>query len=238
MMKMHFKHKETHIWYIYHSGFAVKTAKHLLIFDYYRDSPQFSVDALLERMDNREIIVFASHGHGDHFSPTIFDWQDRKDNIKYVLSHDIITRNNKEDVTEVYPGQKHHLGEITVETLESTDLGVAFLVNCDGITIFHAGDLNWWHWEGEPAEDNQAMEESYKEQVDKLTGQKIDLAFIPVDPRLEEQYALGLVYFMQVVGADMVFPMHFGNDYSIFQRLKEDLSPEHLKHVVDMADKG
>lgn len=31
----------------------------------------------------------------------------------------------------------------------STDEGVAFLVTAEGRTVFHAGDLNWWHWEGE-----------------------------------------------------------------------------------------
>ena len=39
-----------------------------------------------------------------------------------------------------------------IRTLRSTDEGVAFVVHYAGKTIYHAGDLNWWHWEGEPDE--------------------------------------------------------------------------------------
>ena len=44
--------------------------------------------------------------------------------------------------------------EITVDnmkikTLESSDIGVAFLIEIEGKVIYHAGDLNWWHWDGD-----------------------------------------------------------------------------------------
>ena len=59
-------------------------------------------------------------------------------------------------------------------------MGIAFLVRCDGITLFHAGDLNWWHWEGEPDGENREM--GALQAADQAGGRKIDLAFIPVDP--------------------------------------------------------
>lgn len=229
---------EARVWHIYHSGFAVKTTDHLLIFDYYVDNPASSASAaasILQEMSNLAVYVFASHGHGDHFNPAIFDWKHRNEEIQYVLSHDIKLGRGRDDVTVVHPGHKYKLGRLDIEVLDSTDLGVAFLVSVDDITVFHAGDLNWWHWDGEPDEDNKAMAENYKKQIDLLKGRQIDLAFIPVDPRLEEYYNLGLVYFMEVVGAKIVFPMHFGSDYSVFQRLQSDISLEHLKLVVDMS---
>ncbi len=43
-----------------------------------------------------------------------------------------------------------------IRTLRSTDEGVAFVVHYAGKTIYHAGDLNWWHWKkGEPDEKIQ-----------------------------------------------------------------------------------
>jgi len=229
------------IWYLYHSGFAVKTNSHFLVFDYYRDSPSeegphITAEALIsQEAYDREIVVFASHGHGDHFNQAIFAWKNRDTNIHYVLSHDIRAGRGQKGVTVVYPGHKYQVGTVEVETFDSTDIGVAFLVRCDGLTIFHAGDLNWWHWNGEPDEDNTAMAKNYKQQVDLLQGKQIDLGFIPVDPRLEEHYSRGLVYFMQVVGAEVVFPMHFGGDYSVFERLKKDLPPDELKHIVELT---
>lgn len=230
--------KEALIWYMYHSGFAVGTANHLLIFDYYKDSPEsssYTVASILQEMHDRDIVVFASHTHGDHFTPAIFEWKNKNANIKYVLSNDIKEGRDRDDATIVFPGHHYQVGSIQVTVLDSTDLGVAFLVSVDGITIFHAGDLNWWHWNGEPEKDNSKMAADYKRQIDQLRGKQLDLAFIPVDPRLEENYSLGLTYFMQVARTKMVFPMHFGRDYSIFQRLKKDLSLDHLRHIAVIA---
>ena len=50
--------------------------------------------------------------------------------------------------------------------------------------VYHAGDLNWWHWEGESEEWNRKMAEDYRAEIDTLAGERIDLAFLPVDGRL------------------------------------------------------
>ena len=39
--------------------------------------------------------------------------------------------------------------------------------------------------------------------------EKIDIAFVPVDPRLGEQYCWGLDCFMKRTETKVVFPMHF-----------------------------
>mgnify|MGYP000382206809 FL=1 len=57
--------------------------------------------------------------------------------------------------------QELELGKVRIQTLKSTDAGVAFLVECEGRTIYHAGDLNWWHWEGEPDAYNEHMKMAY-----------------------------------------------------------------------------
>ena len=54
------------------------------------------------------------------------------------------------------------IGSVQVETLKSNDEGVAFLVTAEGRTIYHAGDLNWWYWNGEPEDDNEFMVRFYK----------------------------------------------------------------------------
>ena len=47
--------------------------------------------------------------------------------------------------------------------LKSTDEGVAFLVEVNGVVIYHAGDLNWWHWDEEPKSWNNDMAARFKE---------------------------------------------------------------------------
>lgn len=216
------------IWYLDHSGFAVKTENRLLIFDYYNKKPLDGAWGLEsgtiepEELEAQDVFVFASHVHGDHYTPDVLEWEQFNPRLYYILSHDIINQESGKNITAVFPNREYNIGELKVRTLKSTDEGVAFIVEVDGLKIYHAGDLNWWHWEGDPQEVNEAMAQEYKKQIDLLRGESFDLAFIPVDPRLENEYLWGIDYFMRLANTRMVFPMHFWNDYSIFDRLNND----------------
>ena len=72
------------ITYFYNSGFAVKIGETLLVFDYYVDSEK-RLPELMKSVKN--VYFFASHWHGDHFSPKIFAWE--KETAAYILSGDI-----------------------------------------------------------------------------------------------------------------------------------------------------
>lgn len=227
--------------YLSHSGFAVKTARHFLIFDYYRDSPKGGVlrDGVIDprSLARERVAVFVSHGHHDHYNPVIFDWKREIPDIAYVLSDDIPAR--EPGVHLVSPGKEYELEDLFVRTLASTDEGVAFLVKVDDLTLYHAGDLNWWHWNDEPDEDNRRMAARYQAQIDSLRGQRIDLAFIPVDPRQEENSLLGLDYLMRTVGAQRVFPMHFWEQTQVFDRLREDPRTEAYRgSIVELGRRG
>ncbi|WP_312643473.1 MBL fold metallo-hydrolase [Hydrogenoanaerobacterium sp.] len=220
------------VWYLYNSGFAVQTAQHFLIFDYYLDKPK---DGGLAQgvinpseIKDLDVVVFASHSHYDHFNPVIFEWRAQLPKVRYVLSDDIRTR---EDAVMVHQGNSYDLGDMSVRVFDSTDIGVAFLVKVDGLCIYHAGDLNWWHWEGETQQYNLDMAKKYQSQINQMAGEQIDLAFVPVDPRLEGSYLRGLDYLMRTVGAKTAVPMHFGEDYSAFTRLMAD------EQAADYADR-
>ena len=90
--------------------------------------------------------------------------------------------------------EKKEVAGIEIETLRSNDMGVAFLVKVEGKTIYHAGDLNWWHWNGEPEEDNEYYKKTFQDEMKYLEGKKIDLAFMLLDPRQEDKYCCCLLY--------------------------------------------
>ena len=211
------------IQYLYHSGFSLETADHFLIFDYYLDTPKgcgFSKGVVdPKEIRDKNVVVFSSHSHPDHYSPKIFSWKKTVENIRYVLADEI---HPPEDVVKIAPGQTVDLRDITVRALESTDLGVAFLIHVDGLCVYHAGDLNWWHWEGEPQENNEEMGRRYREQIDTLRGEKIDIAFLPIDPRQEQNALFGFTYFMKTVGAKAVVPMHSFGHTEFYESLKDD----------------
>jgi len=215
------------IWYLYHSGFAVQTSDHFLIFDYWKQSPKGMgleggvIDPAA--LSGRDVIVFVSHSHGDHFNREVFNWGKDIPKLRFVLSDDIRA---VPGAIMMGPRQVKIQQDFTVATLKSNDEGVAFIIEIDGLCIYHAGDLNWWHWVGDTDEENAELAEIYKEQISLIGGRSIDLAFVPVDPRLGEQYAWGINYFMEHVDARSAVPMHFGSDGAIVDRLLRDEASE------------
>ena len=111
--------------------------------------------------------------------------------------------------------EKKEVAGIKIETLRSNDMGVAFLVKVEGKTIYHAGDLNWWHWNGESEEDNEYYKKTFQDEMKYLEGKKIDLAFMLLDPRQEDKYCWGMNYFLEHTDSKVVFPMHCFEHYNI-----------------------
>lgn len=203
--------------YIYHSGFLVELKDCVLIFDYYKGClPDFD--------HQKPVFVFASHKHHDHYDPVIYTLRQSAPDVTYILSDDIRVSRHEDkqrDVVFMGPHEKKNIKMIKVETPLSTDEGVAFVVEAGGKAIYHAGDLNWWHWNGEGEEYNKAMEDNYRREIDRLKGRHFDAAFVPVDPRLEDKFYLGIDYFMRTADADVVCPMHCWDSPVIVKKLME-----------------
>ena len=114
-------------------------------------------------------------------------------------------------------------GSLSAETLTSTDEGVAFLISCEGKTIYHAGDLNWWTWAGEESpEEYEDMAKRFHHEIEKLKGRFIDIAFLPLDARQGERYYWGFDAFMKMTHTALAFPMHCFGDYSVMERLDNE----------------
>ena len=129
---------------------------------------------------------FASHSHDDHFSPDVFRLSQPGKEVHYLLSKDIfrsrVPEELKESVTFVAPRQFYEVGAVRAATLRSTDQGVAFLVECEGKLLYHAGDLNCWVWDGAPRFQNDQMKRAYQEELSHLAGKHIDVALCAPGP--------------------------------------------------------
>ena len=206
-------------YYLFHSGVAVKTANHFLIFDYYRTTPDRGMPHSLcggvidpRELQGEHVVVFSSHSHFDHYNKSIFRLEEDLPGIRYLLADDITPPHQNGNVMLVCAHQQYQFGDMSVTTLLSTDLGVAFLVEVDGATIYHAGDLNWWHWDTESQEYNRAMEQNYQREIDTLKGRSVDLAFVVLDPRQQHNALLGFSYFLNTVNCQHVMPIHFSKN--------------------------
>lgn len=216
--------------YLYHSGFSVELDEYVLIFDY--STPEDFIPYIPKK---KQLILFFSHKHQDHFQLKTLEWaeniskntryfvgNDIKLNEKYLerkgIAPDILSRMVRMKGSETYQNAEK---DFKVETLRSTDQGVAFLVRIGDISLYHAGDLNHWYWEEEPKSWNEQMEKAYQTEIDKIAGREFDIAFVVLDPRLESGYHYGMDYFLQKVPAKNIFPMHMWEDYDVIKRYKQ-----------------
>ena len=203
--------------FIGHSCFWVETDSFFLLFDY--------VDGELPSGSDPEkpLFVFASHRHGDHFSPRLRQATENFRQVTYFLSDDIpSSQASWEGIVRMEPHRTRKTEFFTVQTLRSTDEGVAFLLERNGQTLYHAGDLNCWKWEGESEAYNAGMERDYRKEMQTLAGKSVLAAFVPLDPRQGPYYDLGMTGFLQVASPRYLFPMHMWEKYEIISRFQRE----------------
>ena len=220
------------ITYIHHSSFSVELDRRILLFDYFQGNiPYFD--------KNKKLYIFSSHSHHDHFNKSIFKIEETHPDVTYILSNDI-NAPKSENIKLMAANERLLIDDLEIETLESSDLGVAFIIRVENKTIYHAGDLNWWHWEGENSpEDNAYAEKIFKAPINKIKGKEIDLAFLPLDPRQGDQYYLGFDYFMRNTHTKSAFPMHLWKTYSLVKTFKaSNYSLDYKDKIIEVNHDG
>ena len=218
------------ITYLGHSGFLVETSAAYYLFDYIRGNlPAFE--------STKRLYVFVSHAHQDHWNTGIFTDVRLKNAHCFILGFDIqepFEAMTHEDpslaelpVLWAHPQQTIKTEDFSCLPLLSTDEGVAFLVRTKEETVYHAGDLNWWHWNGDPSERNLERARNFKREIDRMKGIPIDAAFIPLDPRQEDAYRFCMDYCMETLEIAHVFPMHFWGDHELAKIYLASLKSQH-----------
>ena len=202
---------EATIWYLDHSGWAIKTREHFLVFDYFNRGRAPAAPGLCNgciqpsEIAGEQVTVFVTHEHGDHYDPAIFEWQENLPDITYVLGCRI-----EEDYPHVFmEGRKERkINGMKVTTIESNDTGVGYVIEVDGLVIFHAGDH---------ANRHQDFSGTYKAEIEYLDskGVRPDIAFMPISGcGFGDQVAvkMGVHYTLETLKPLVFLPMHSGGN--------------------------
>ena len=197
--------------FFHHSGFSVEIQDTLLVFDYWRgennDLPQGAQLKNADLEKYKQILIFVTHDHEDHFDEAIYALDHEKLPITYVVSDDLpIGKRGK----RMKPGETLKIGETEIRAFDSTDKGVSFYVTVEGMHVFHAGDLNLWHWREESTIREIAQaEKAYYEAARPLERLPMDIAMFPVDPRMGGLFDAGANHFIMAVKPRLFIPMHW-----------------------------
>ncbi|MDR3261818.1 MAG: MBL fold metallo-hydrolase [Tannerella sp.] len=215
--------------YIFHSGFVIEGDHFTLITDYFRDTDESFVHTHLPSFPGR-VYVLASHWHPDHFNAEILKWKQQRPDIQYIFSGDILRKRmaQSSDAVFLVKGETWRDEVVCVRAFGSTDVGVSFLIEAEGKRIFHAGDLNNWHWNEESTpEEVQDCERHFLEEVAVLaqTTDRLDLAMFPVDARLGKDYMRGAEQFVERIRVGLFAPMHFTRAYDKAEAFRSHAEP-------------
>ena len=237
--------------FIHHSCFVVEVDEKVLIFDWFAgdrvNAYRFNGE-LPEYEPDTPIYIFASHKHADHFDMDVLRLADKYSNIHFILSKDCKMSPNflkkhgidpaiREKITYVTIRARYEVeGGIHVETLRSTDAGVAFYVQTNEAGIFHAGDLNDWSFEGAGDLTGWKMRREFQTEIKRLSDKNIDIAFVPMDPRLGRNQWNAVNFVLEQTDVKLVFPMHMWQDYSgIEEYIRCQKNPKLAAKVVPIA---
>ena len=220
--------------FIHHSCFLVELDDKVLIFDYFdgdKVEGMHFTGKLPSYEPDTKIYMFASHSHKDHYDMDILRLADKYPNIHYIFSKDIrisphflskhgIDPAVRDRVTFVSPDNTYHVDDLDIMTLRSTDAGVAFYVISNGVSLFHAGDLNDWEWDGAGDLINGRVRRAFRHEIKKLSEKPINVAFFPMDPKLMEYQSRVLISFYKIPRQSLCFLCTCGRTTAVLLNTK------------------
>lgn len=205
------ENRKATVTYFHNSGFTVAIGETLMVFDYWRgEHGELDESTQLREQEfegYKHILVFVSHDHDDHVDEIIYTWNKQKYPITYLIAYDA---EEKYAGRRVQPGDQLEIGDVAVRVYSSTDKGVSFYVTAGGLHVFHAGDLNLWHWREESTLREIAQaERDFYEAMSPIEHLPIDIAMFPIDPRMGGLYDAGANYFVMAAKPRLFIPMHW-----------------------------
>lgn len=218
--------------YIYHDCFIMETNEAILLFDYWKDplssGKEKDYPPLLNEINpSKKFYIIISHHHKDHFTRRIFLWESRFPKIRYIISKDVYRtvrymmedignykgfRPSLSNINVLSPGESYKDEILSIKAFPSTDIGNSYAIVTNGMTIFHAGDLNAWLWlddstDKEVGEARQLFCDIVADIHKEFPS--FDVVMFPVDSRMGREYWWGASYFVHSIKVRLFVPMHF-----------------------------
>ncbi|MBN1426235.1 ankyrin repeat domain-containing protein [Candidatus Fermentibacteria bacterium] len=244
------KNGEAALWHLGHCGWAIRTPGHFLIFDYFSEGDDPACASLTNghvnpaEIGDRDVYVFVTHGHRDHFDAKIFPWKEAIPHLTYIygfrpeeLPENRGTGYSGPAYEYIGPRDVRELGGMKIRTIRANDIapGVGFFVEVDGVGIYHAGDHAGWA---------EGQREGFTQEIDYLAAlsPQVDLAFCNVtgchahgEVPLRESF----LYTMEKLHPKVMIPTHAGGREFVYSQFVESVKDRtHEVRVVCPENRG
>jgi len=213
------------------SGWVIETRHHIIVIDYVELQPPqverniwngYIDPAYLE---GRSVRVFVTHGHGDHYWPPIREWSRAVRDIRYFFGWGLdveldAVRFTGYRMNYTEPG----LSVYTVNHPVASPPEVAYLIEVDGLTIYHTGDL---------ATNVPELDPRHKSNIDYVAGLAgdVDLFFVSMAGGYFGKHVNPQdIYTINTLKPFAVFPQHY--DPGVMYRLFAEEAQAGGAHAV------
>jgi ankyrin repeat protein len=218
-----FKDGEAYLWYLGKDGYAVKTKEHLLLFD-----PP-GIDESLEaglanghlnpgELAGQKITVLITKPDWERYELGVLELAKRTTGVDIAISFTPETKLASQAYVPPYqlaePNQSFSLGDIRIHTIPATLGGMGYLIEADGLRIFHAG----YHVCNEASQT-----ENYRKEIDFLKPfGPIDVAVLPVSGHLITSFTYdSYLYLLDQLSPKAVYLMHGYYEYEQYAKCAE-----------------
>ena len=230
--------KQATIWYLGQDSFAVRTARHLLIFDPLNPGMENSYalpkspDSWSEGVVNPDtvrdldVMVFVSNMDDTHYGTGIWPWRRYLGKVNYVFGWDPVINQDGHEYIYMRPHEQRVIDGVDVTTIQASTFGAGFLVKVDGLTLFHAGS----HVVLDPS-----MQQRFMREIDFLAGKapQLDIAFLEFQTGAGNRppsIANGIWYVERKLAPRVIIPMGAVNSDIPFRMRR---TPEGLKMAAN-----
>jgi ankyrin repeat protein len=217
---------EAYFWYLGGfggDGYAVKTKGHLLLFDPpgIDESPEADLangHLNTHELAGQKITVLITKPHWERYPLDCIEIVKRMPDVDLVISFKPETKFRSQGPVPPYrlarPHKSFAIGGVQVHTIPATLGGLAYLVEADGIKVFHAG----YHVSNKASQDA-----SYRKEIDFLkTFGPIDVAMLPVAGHAIESYTYdSYLYLVDQLLPKAVYLMHGYYSYDVYLEVAE-----------------
>ena len=209
------------VYYLGHSGFAVKSSQSLMVFDYWQTSAKL-LRPIFDHADKKSFI-FSSHAHHDHYDPSIEEY--KKDYP--IEAHFVGWKTSDPKHISVFSDDELDISGIKVLGVGSNDDGVAYFVDDNEIKVFHGGDLAGWEDE---------TWESFAKNIDRLKQRNLkpDIVFLAVTTFsgvIQKRMVKAAEYLIDALDPSCFFPMHSNHREYLYKDFKEQAFPGDLRII-------
>lgn len=228
--------------YIHHNCFVLALPQRTLLFDYPEDSllPEGAPELVRRLVRGTDLSVFISHSHDDHLNGDLTSVTKAASTVRYILSDDVedmrpeaIPENG--EVLIVEPDEQYDFHGMALDALMANDLGVAFLVEVDGLRIYFGGDLAKWIWDTASPAEASFTERYFRESLERVKNFAPHVAFSNVDSRLSN--LAGGDEACLVIAPPLFIPMHTFGDTSVLAEFEARVGAVD-SHVFRYSESG